>query len=78
MCIRDRTYWLCSKHQEGPRITKLSTESASRDEVRRVLFEEDIKLKELMESSHIYRTRKAQSSKARGIVLPAKGEIIQC
>ena len=69
-----KTYWLCGGHQEGPRITKLSTESASRDEVRRVLFDEDVKLKELMEASQIYKSRKAKSSKRRSVILPAKGE----
>ncbi|XP_070196653.1 uncharacterized protein [Littorina saxatilis] len=67
-----KTYWLCAKHQDGPRITKLTTESATRDEVRRVLFEEDIMLKELMEASPLYKSRKAQNSMGSSIVLPAK------
>ncbi|XP_076445934.1 uncharacterized protein LOC143283637 [Babylonia areolata] len=67
-----KTYWLCTAHQDGPRITKLSTESTSRDEVRRVLFEEDVRLKEVMETSEVYRRHRAKSHKKHSVVLPAK------
>ncbi|KAL8604081.1 hypothetical protein ACOMHN_024906 [Nucella lapillus] len=67
-----KTYWLCGSHQDGPRITKLSTESASRDDVRRVLFEEDLKLRELMEASAVYRKHKAQTHMQSSVILPAK------
>lgn len=71
-----KTYWLCEKHQEGPRITRLTTESASRDEVRRVLFEEDVRLKELLEKSKVYKEKKSQASKTKHITLPEKGFFI--
>ncbi|PVD34730.1 hypothetical protein C0Q70_06007 [Pomacea canaliculata] len=60
-----KTQWLCEKHQNGPRITKLSTESASRDEVRRVLFEEDVQLRELIEKSPIYKKKRAMVSQKK-------------
>ncbi|KAK7485956.1 hypothetical protein BaRGS_00022822 [Batillaria attramentaria] len=69
-----KTYWLCEGHQDGPRITKLSTESASRDEVRRVLFEEDIRLKELLVASDVYKRKKGQHHGS--IVLPSSCEIV--
>lgn len=71
-----KTAWLCEGHQDGPRITKLSTESASRDDGRRVLHEEDVKLKELLEASHDYKKHKHAHHKKRSIVLPAKGMIV--
>lgn len=68
-----KTQWLCEKHQNGPRITKLSTESASRDEVRRVLFEEDVQFRELIEKSPIYKKKRAMVSQKKSVNLPTKG-----
>ncbi|XP_059158979.1 uncharacterized protein LOC131942991 [Physella acuta] len=66
-----KIYWLCEQHASGPRITRLSTETTSRNEVGRVIYEEDVKLRDNLERSDIYKQRKKAKSPAANIVLPA-------
>lgn len=54
----------------GTRITRLSTEVATRSEIGRVLYDEDVKLRENLERSEIYKQKKKAKSPSAGIVLP--------
>ncbi|CAG5122483.1 unnamed protein product, partial [Candidula unifasciata] len=65
-----KVYWLCNKHSSGPRITHLSTEVTTRNEVGRVYYEEDVKLKEVLGHSDVYKQKKKAKSPSAGIVLP--------
>ncbi|KAH9492683.1 hypothetical protein Btru_024553 [Bulinus truncatus] len=71
-----KVYWLCEKHAAGPRITKLSTETASRNEVGRVIFEEDIKLRDILERSDVYKQKKKVKSPAAHVQLPPLLDLI--
>ncbi|XP_048249171.1 uncharacterized protein LOC124124359 [Haliotis rufescens] len=57
-----KVFWLCKKHQSGPRITKLSQDTGSRVNQRKVIFEDAILLKELIEKSEVYQKKKVEKS----------------
>ncbi|XP_012936376.2 uncharacterized protein LOC106011403 [Aplysia californica] len=65
-----KIYWLCDKHSNGPRIAKLSTESASSSEVGRVLYEEDTKMRDNLEQSETYKQKKSGSRPVNKVELP--------
>ncbi|XP_071087235.1 uncharacterized protein [Haliotis cracherodii] len=55
-----KVFWLCDKHQSGPRITKLSRNVGTRLNQRKVVFREDLLLKELIEKSDVYRRKRGE------------------
>ncbi|KAL3880394.1 hypothetical protein ACJMK2_032638 [Sinanodonta woodiana] len=59
-----KVFWLCKKHQEGSRITKLSRGTVgSHGVLQKVLFTEDVHFKEFMEDYETYKNKKAVASK---------------
>ncbi|KAK0062250.1 hypothetical protein Bpfe_008351, partial [Biomphalaria pfeifferi] len=65
-----KVYWLCDEHAKGPRITRLSTETATRNEKGKVVYEEDIKLRDILEQTETYMQKKKAKSPAAHIQLP--------
>ncbi|RUS85194.1 hypothetical protein EGW08_007020 [Elysia chlorotica] len=65
-----KIFWLCEDHASGPRTTRLPTEGTARSEVGRVLFEEDVKLREALVHSPKYVHRKAAPCPTSEVKLP--------
>ncbi|KAK3588393.1 hypothetical protein CHS0354_028970 [Potamilus streckersoni] len=66
-----KVFWLCKKHQEGNRITKLTRGTVgSHGVLQKVLFNEDVLFKEYMENYESYQKKKALVSKNVAPSLP--------